>query len=99
MYNLTNVSNSQNLLDLAIASNQLTNNVLFLFITIAMFIVLTLLLVNRGILAAISTSSFITGITGILLILSGLISETFLVYYVVVMALAIAAAFVAGKGE
>jgi len=98
-YNLTNVTAAENLLEIAIASNGLANNMLFLFLTIGLWLILTIIMVNRGILAAIATSSFVTGLAGILFVLSGLISQDFLIYYILVMGLAVSAAFVAGRGE
>ena len=98
-YNLTNVTGGDNLLDIMVAADQLSGNIFFLLVSIALFVILLVSMVNRGFLPAFATSSFITGIAGILLVLAGLISQSYLVYYIVIMALAVAAAFVAGKGE
>lgn len=98
-YNLTNVTGGEGLYDTMVAVDQLTGNIFFFLVTIALFAILLISMLRNGFLPAVTTSGFITSVVGVLLIVSGLISDAYLVYYIIAGALAIAAAFVAGKGE
>lgn len=100
MYNTSNLTSATNLLEVMVATNQLANNTLFLFLTIGLWIILFMAF-NFGArpVNAIAAASFITGIAGILFVLSGLIAQDFLIYYILTMGLATAAAFISNKGD
>lgn len=100
MYNLTNfTAGNSSFVNSMSAVNDVTNGFFWVFITLALWVVLSVAMQRNGILPAIVASSFITGITGILFILAGLIGEGYLIYYILSIGLAVAAGFVAGKGE
>lgn len=97
-YNLTNLTNSENLLDVMIATNELTNSTLFLFLTIGLWIILFMAFnFTARPVNAVAGASFITGLAGILFTLSGLISEDYLIVYILGLALGVAAAFISSK--
>ena len=100
MYNLTNATNGGAFINVMGVSNDVTNGLFWLIMTLVLWIVLTIAIQrNSGILPAIAVSSYITSIAGILLVITGLVGEGYLVYYILTIALAVAATFVAGKGE
>jgi hypothetical protein len=101
MYNLSNLTegNTSGFVDVLAVSNDVTNGFYWLFVSIALWIVLAAAMHRTGVLPAIVASSFITGVVGILLVITGLVGSNYLIYYILIIALGTAAAFVAGKGE
>jgi hypothetical protein len=98
-YNLTNVTNSTNLLEFMSASNDLTGGFMFLGITGVLFVILFIGLINRGIIPAIAVSTWVTGLTGILFIVTGLISTQWLAFYILPMALGAGFTWIASRGD
>lgn len=100
MYNLTNLTGGDpGFLNSMSVANDVTNGLFWVLISVILWIVLVTTMQKSGILPAITAASFVTSIVGMLLILTGLVSQGYLIFYIIVMASAVAAAFVAGKGE
>lgn len=98
-YNLTNLTNSTDFLSMQVAINDITGGVLYLGLTGVLFVIILIGLLNRGLVPAVAVSSWITGIVGILLTIVGLVSDDWLAFYVVPMALAAGLLWVASRGD
>ena len=98
-YNLTNITNTTDLLSLQVAINDLTGGILYLGITGVLFVIILIGLLNRGLVPAIAVSTWLTGIAGILLTIVGLISEDWLAFYIVPMALGAGLLWIASRGD
>lgn len=100
MYNLSNATTTDGgFLNVVGVANDVTGGVFWLFVTITLWIILTVAMQKNGVLPAIVTASFVTGVVGILFVLTGLVGQGYLIFYLLSMGLAVAASFVAGKGE
>lgn len=78
-YNLTNLTASNNLLEFAIATNDLTGGSYFVLVLIGIFLVAFTILLSRYQMAdSLLSSSIITLIAATMLFFTGLISEGFL---------------------
>lgn len=74
VYNLTNYSTATTMLDVVVASNDITNGVFAMFMLFTFFVVLFMALKNYDTKSVFVASSFITFLVGILMWTINLIS-------------------------
>jgi len=82
-YDLTNISNSENILEFTQAVNALTGEYLMLGILIAGFFILFLSTMKYGIKNAMASSSFITAIISVMFLTLGFIQVSFFLLIII----------------
>lgn len=104
MSNLINVSTYQNLTnatdpyDVLLFVNNNTGGLYFLLFTLSLGVIVFLALMKKdNPIAAATASSFVVGLSGILLVLAGGIDSSWLAWYLLPAALMGAAAFIASR--
>lgn len=93
VYNLTNFSEANNVLDLAVATNELTGGYYMLIILSLVWIISFITLKNYDTKSAFVTSSFVTFVLGGVLFVAGLVSETVIVVFFVLFLLSVGIMF------
>lgn len=96
-YNLTNFTGGTNPLTFMNAANEITGGMFYVGALISLFIIIFLATINRGFLPATATSSFSTTLAGIFLILSGGMSDTFLPYFILLLAVTVAGVYISSR--
>lgn len=87
LYNLTNVTSATGAGDLIVATNQLTGGILLGLLTLALFIIITLSMVQRyGFAVALLTSSFLNFIIAGVMTTAGFIQIIYPLLYLALMA-------------
>jgi hypothetical protein len=88
-YNMTNVTDANNLLDIVTATSGLVDDMLGVFILVLVWVVTFISLKNYYTSAAIVTAGFLTMISSIMLFIIGLISQQILLMCIVLFAVSI----------
>ena len=86
-YNLTNVSNSSDLLGLFQASNQLANNSFGVMVLLLVWFVVFIRLKMYASKSAMFAASFITTLLAVMLFLLGMIGQTVLMMVIILLAI------------
>lgn len=85
-YNLTNISGSGSLTGFLGGIDGLTGGLFIILILLALFFVVLLGLINWGLFPALASSTLLTSVVGIVFILSGLLSSSYLAYFILLPA-------------
>jgi len=80
-----------------VSANEISGGSFFIGSLISLFIIVFLASLNRGFLPALATSSFGTTVAGILLIMSGALSSSFLPYLILLLAGTVAGLFISSR--
>lgn len=89
LYNLTNVSEANNLADIIIQTNNLSNGLLAGIIILGLFLILFIVYKHHGTKEAMLISSFITTAVSIPLWLLGLVGMNIMFYPIIILVIAI----------
>lgn len=93
-YNLSNFTSATNPLELIIAGDEITGGLLILGLLGALLVIITVSLLNEGLLIALGIGGFVVSLAGILLIVAGVLSATFLSFFIIPLAILIIGGFV-----
>lgn len=96
-YNLTNFTTEPTLLGFMTAANQTTEGLFILLALGVLTIIIMMSLIQFGAGTAVSTALFITSLAGLFFTLVGLVSVTFLPYFILPLAMAIVGVFIANR--
>jgi hypothetical protein len=99
MYNLTNVTNQNNMVGIYQVANQITGGWFGILILVAIWIIAFIALKSYRTNAAFSAASFLAAVCSIFLTLLGLLSEMGIYITATLLALAVIAHFIEGSGQ
>lgn len=85
-YNLTNITNSDNVLSLFTATNQMTDNYFGVVILLVLWLIIFFRLKMYISESAAVSASFITALVGVFLFVMGMVSQTVLMCAIVMLA-------------
>lgn len=84
LYNLTNVSDAENILTFTQGINQITGGMMTLFILITLFIILVVGFRGQHISARVAASGFITALISMLFRTAGLTSDSIVLTFILI---------------
>ena len=93
-YNLSNFTAVRDPLQFLTASNELVGGLVFIGLLIALFFIITISLLREGIVIAAGMGMFVTSLAGLVLILAGVLSASFMAFFIVPLAIIIIGGFV-----
>jgi hypothetical protein len=93
-YNLSNFTDARDPLQMLTAANDMVGGLVFIGILIALFTIITVSLLKEGIVIAAGIGMFVTSLAGLVLILAGVLSPTFMVFFLVPLAIIVIGGFV-----
>ena len=93
-YNLSNFTAVTDPLEFLTAANELVGGLVYIGLLLALFMIITISLLREGIIIAAGMGMFITSLAGMILILAGVLSPTFMAFFIVPLAIIVIGGFV-----